>query len=157
MENGILLLLDEKVSAREQTEDASEMELIIPIEDEDTKINDNDEVVQGKPRLRKEDGSYVEFEWDLKDLPYRFQKMRQCMRTDACSAAMLWALHSAAIYDFGSWVSIENFAYSICRTSANCIIYHSCDWRNTPHEAIECFKKMLETFPFFCRLFVSLY
>ena len=48
--------LNEKVSAREQTEDANEMELIIPIEDEDNEIKDNGEVVQGKPRLRKEDG-----------------------------------------------------------------------------------------------------
>ena len=70
--------------------------------------------------------------------------MRRCMRTDACSASMLWGLQSAAIYDFGSWVSIENFAYSLCRTSANCIIFHSCDWTLTPPEAIKCFTKMLE-------------
>ena len=36
--------LNEKVSAREQTEDANDMELKFPIEDEDTEIDEHDEV-----------------------------------------------------------------------------------------------------------------
>ena len=66
------------------------------------------------------------------------------MRTDACSASMLWGLQSGAIVDYANWTSIENFAYSICRTSANVMLFHSCDWTQTPRDAIQCFQQMLE-------------
>ena len=128
------------------------METQFPLEDEDTKTDEHGEVLQGKPRVKKEDGTVIEYEWNSPDLPWRFQKMRRCMRTDGCSASMLWAFQSAGVVNFGNWASLESFAYSLCRTSANVMVFHSCDWTQTPPEAIKCFTLMLERAGMQCKI-----
>ena len=65
------------------------------------------------------------------------------MRTDGCSAAMLWVFQTGALFDFSNWQSLESFAYSLCRSSANVIVIYDCDWAQAAPEAIECFTKML--------------
>ena len=65
---------------------------------------------------------------------------------------MLWASQSAGMINYGNWQSLEKFAYSLCRTSANTIMLYGCDWSQTPPEAIKCFTLMLERADMQCKI-----
>ena len=60
-----------------------------------------------------------------------------------CIRDRLWMFQTGSIFDFSNWQSLESFAYSLCRASANAIIVYDCEWTQSAPEAIECFTKML--------------
>ena len=68
------------------------MEEIAPLETANPKTDETGETIHeiALPRVKMEDGSWKEYQWDDPDLPPRYLKMRTCMRTDGCSAGMFW-------------------------------------------------------------------
>ena len=63
--------LNEKVSAHEQKEDANDMEESSPLITGRSQTDDSGETTQevGLPRMKMEDGAWVEYQWNDPDLP----------------------------------------------------------------------------------------
>ena len=74
------------------------------------------------------------------------------MRTDADAAAMNWMFQYGGNVEFGSWVSIEYFGYSLCRTSANAILIYDCQWNVATSHAQDCFLFMLREAGMHCHI-----
>jgi len=143
------------VTAHDQTDEVNNLERTSPLVPGRSQTNNEQcetTLEVGLPCIRMEDGTERVFQWDDPELPDKWKKMRICMRTDGCSAILLWGFHNASVYGFANSVSLENFAYSLCRSSANVLIYYDCDWSQTPPEAQACFVKMLTAASMQCKI-----